>query len=827
MSHQNPNFPSRPGTPVGREIGSTQNWSQSQPQQNMMPTMGTGQPSNMGMPGTGQRQMSPLDQLQSMMRSGQVKNNFSYEERKGSTNIDYSSVDSFINGGTDGEKSQSELMSLRREDAKNAVAPLIMHIANEYALRNSRFKTVELMITQFAMKFTEGHPVKTVHKYWEMMCNNSNMRQAIGFNVGTLFAHQMATGIMHEAVPDSRQSELLYQGCIDNILAIELCRWLTQSPSARATLQEEGPIGVHFRKRLLDQYRDRAPSISDSFAFMGIDSPYDGFEPKLEETLDHASDPANYVIKQYARPPEPYHQPVADAFQYQPSPESRTPVTDMLFELNRLEQENLAKQTTEQSQQRSPQSYYREETLPETNTSWTDDEDDAPLVFGEPTVIQDDFYGMTPDNHHKYNWKERLIAVPHTNLFTTDEEMLEVLRDAFFRGSYRYMRSIPGYVTVFTLDENGLPNGDDYLINIRGRSVETFLTNPELLLPHLKETEDGIVEVRNVDLVVDEEEQYDLDAVKMAAMEDREARHTLIEEIAVRDLEEQDREAMHVHTVGTRKGIMHATTNIEVHHESTLMSSPSAVTEVYRCLSMLVKDRPVNTSYFDFIRNVYHTIGRQFIEEGELIRIIDTYLKTELERHMIDRYGYSNDPKSNHYFQVHTLTDCFDDLEDEILKLCPEAHAELSTNKTSQTLISKSQCFVDRVEALRILTANIRPKSRTRAVEEYDAAMRVLFVREVIITRISNMAPPVNSAGESIAIVKRSEVPSLFKLISTAYGSASSKLKPGAEQIIVFTDASDQRWTFQTNRYDGGNVGTLRKLNRQDRLGLLDLMVTN
>lgn len=829
MSHQNPNFPSRPGTLPGREIGTGSTWNQPQQQTSgMMPGVSNAMPNN-GMPGTqGGRQMSPLDQIQAMMRSGQLNNSVSYEERKSPTNMDYSSIDNFINGGSADGQSQSDIMALRREEAKNTVAPLIMHIVNELVMRNARFKSLEIVTKNFSVKFTDGYPVKVVKKYWEMICNNSTIRQTIGMNAGTLFAHQMATGIMADAPPDARQSELLFQGCLDNTLAMELCRWLSVSPSGRQLLLEDGPAGTRFRQRLMDQYRERAPSISESFAFMGIPSPYDGFEPKLEEQLDHASNPANYAVENpglYGVAPEPYHTPHASV-NLSVNPESTTPVTDMLFELNRRMEENKKREQEEQIRSgQVEQTYYREELTPHEGNDWGFD-DDQPIVFGEPTGGYSDYERMNRDNHTQYNWKERLIAIPHTNLFTADEEMLEVMRNAFFRCDYRYMRSIPGFVTVFTLDHEGIPNPDDRLISTRGRKVETFLTNPELLLPELKETEDGIVEVREVELTVDEEEQYDLDAVREAALEDTQIRNTFIDEVAVNDLEQHDREAFHVHTMGRREGTMHATSNVEVHYETTLMNSPTSVGEVYRCLPMLIKDHTVNTSYFDFIKQVYSTLGRQFLQEGELVRLVDTYLKTELERHMIERYGFDNTPNSDFCFEVHTLTDCSDELADYIAKVCPEAYDELSKSVTSQTLIAKSQCFLDRTEALRLLTANIRPKSRTRAVEEYDAAMRVVFVREVIITRISNMVPPVNSAGDTISIVKRSELPNLFKLVAAAYGTASSKLKPGAEQVIVFTDASDQRWTFQTNRYDRSNVGTLRKLKDGEHLALLELMKT-
>lgn len=828
MSHQNPNFPSRPGTPPGREIGTGPTWSGTPPNNpTMMPGVNT---NTAGMPmagAPGQRQMSPLDQLQAMMRAGQLNNNVSYEERKSPTNMDYASVEDFINGGGDGQ-SQSDIIALRREEAKNTVAPLIMHITNEFVMRSTRFKSLEIVVKNFSVKFTQGNQVKAVKKYWEMLSNNSTIRQTIGMNAGTLFAHQMATGIMADAPPDARQSELLFQGCIDNTIAMELCRWLTSSPSARNLLIEDGPVGAHFRKRLMDQYRERAPAISESFAFMGIPSPYDGFEPKIEQQLDHVSNPMNYAVENpslYGRAPEPYHT-AAGIMSYDVNPESSTPVTDLLFELNRRTEANKAKELEKELKEAgSVHSYYREELKPTEPEPWGFD-DDEPINFGEQTGGFNNYDAMTRDNHERYDWKERLVAIPHTNLFTTDAEMLNIIRVAFHRNDFRCIRSVPGFVTVFTLDADGIPNPDDRLIPTRGRKVETFLTNPELLLPELKETEDGIVEVREVELTVDENEQYDLEAVREAALEDKEIRNTLIEEIAVSDLDQHDREASHVHTMGRVEGVMHATSNIEVHYETMLMNSPSAVSEVYRCLPMLIKDRAVNTSYFDFIRQVYSVLSRQFIEEGELIQKVDTYLKTELERHLIERYGFDNTPGSNFYFEVHTLTDCVDELPEIIRDMCPEAYDELCKSTTAQTLITKSQCFLERVESLRLLTANIRPKSRTRAVEEYDASMRVLFAREVIVTRISNMSPPVNSAGEAIAIVKRSEVPNLFKLISAAYGSAAKHLNAGAEQVIVFSDASDQRWSFQTNRYDRSNVGTLRKLKDGEHLALIDLMKT-
>lgn len=819
----NPNFPTRH---TGREIPSTHGTTGAP----IMPTVQTAGMTPMGMGGMGQmpgmgKQQSPLEIIQAQLRSGQLKNNFSYEERKSQTNLDYSCVEAFMNGEGDGQ-TQDDLMKLRMEEAKNMVAPIIMMIAQEFSLRQGRFKALEIVMRNFAGKFTGGVGVKTVEKYWHMVGTNSQVRMAIGTNVGVLFAHQMASGIIQDAAPNPAQSEKLFHGCIDNVLAMELSRWLTQNPGARAMLQEDGLLGVQFRKGLMNQLNARQGAISESYAFMGIECPYDGFEPKFEESLDRHSDPSSYILGQhhYAAP-APYGQYVPEQprgqQQQQQAPSS---VTDMLFALNAKTAENQAMANAQSGG--IDYSSYADQTVNNVQEQYYEEPEEA-IVYGQSSNMYTDFDRMTAENARNFDWHSQLVEIPGTGMYTAPNHIVRALNRAFFGGSARWMRSYPYHLTVFTLNAEGYPNRDDRVISLRGRSVETFLTNPNLLLPLLEDTPNGVMEVRQVEVTVDENEQYNLKAVREAACESDDVRNTLLPEVAYTNIESYDQEANLVHKAGRRDGIPHATTNIEVHHESVVMESTTQVSEVYRGLSMLNKNNSQNMSYFDFIRKVYNVISNQFLEEGPLVMKIDQYLSNELERHMIERYGFDNNPNSDFYFKVHTLTDCFDDISDVIYQRCPEAHQELSNSYTAQTLIAKSQCFIERAEALKILLNDIRPNSRMRAVEEYDASMRVLFVREVVVTRISNMSPPVDTAADSISVIKRSEFPDLFKLIAIAYSGASRKLLNGPEQFVVFTDASDTRWSFQSNRYDRGNVATLRRLAHNNNATMMDLMPTH
>lgn len=830
MSNHNPNFPQRPSGP---EIGATAQQNQwGQPQ---MPTVGAAtqpggmNPMNPMSPmGNGGRQMSPLDQVQAMLRSGQFKNKFEYEERKSPTNMDYSAVDEFMNGGSGGEASAQQLLDMRREEAKNAVAPMIVHICSDFMMQKQRFRELETVTKQFSAKFTGGYPVKVVEKFWTMICNNTQIRQTIGVNVGTVFAHQMASGLMYDQAPTPQQSASIFHGCIDNILAMELGRWLTASPTGRILLNEDGDAGKVFRRRLMEQILEKSPHISASFSFMDIPSPYEGFEPSFEETMDMASSPLTYAVHAAnLQAPQPYGAAPTAYTSITQDLNAQTPASDMLDRVNaQINEQRRREQEQAYRDQGMGNSYYMGEQVhnePEPHHNlWEDNS----LSFGEVQHSYTNWDEMNSFNKDNYKWREELVNIPGTNLFTAANEVVRGIHRAFFNGYYAKLRSGAGTITVFSLDEFGNPNADDRRLPLKGRPVETFLTNPELLLPLLAETEDGIIEVREVEVPVDEDQQYDLTPVRKAACADDRIRTTMIDEIAFSDLEAQDREVAIVHTAGRRNDIPHATSNVEVHYETLLMDTPARVSDVYRSLSMLTKSNKQATNYFDFVKGVYHTLTQNFIQDGPLLEKVDFYLKNELERHMIERYGFSNDPESNEHFSLDTLTDCYQDLPKRIESICPEAAYELSNFVTSQTLINKSQCFVPRKEALDILTANIRPNSRVRKLEEYDAAMRVMFVREVVVTRISNMVPPVQSASDTVSIVKRSEHPNLFKIIEVTYGQAAAKVHAGAEQFIVFSDVSDKRWTFQTNRYDGQNVGTLRTMKFGGSTTMMELAAT-
>ncbi|AGB07260.1 hypothetical protein [Vibrio phage VP4B] len=802
MSHNNPNFPQQPFTraAAGRQIDDpSDNWNgmNTMPQNNMgmpqmgMPSMNAGMPSMGGTPAMGQRQMSPIAQLEAVSRQIGLDNDYA---PKTTTNNDYSVVNEFINGGAQG--GDQDLVRLKTEEAKSVVAALPIAIMGDFQHRKGHYSAFEVAINEFAHKFTTPNQVQIVYKFRDMINNSLKFRQNIGFNVGVIVAANTATAIINDKPHSLRETNLLLLGALDNVIAMELVKWLSASTQARNELMAEGQIGQYFRRRLADQFRDRRDHVNESFNFLNVPSPYDGMESKMEIVMDMSSDPTPYAHNPTVHG---YRPPSLNFGDVGAEMSGRTMSDEELLAYNRHLEETFLRP--------------KPPTMPEPSYNHYEEEAPTTIVFGESHAPREDLEEMTAQNHEEFDWMSKLVVVPKSQLWTADNETVDYLRNAFYDGRYDCLRTAPGCLTVFTLDINGKPNSDDRIINLGGRPMETFLTNPKLLLPLLEETPAGVVEVEQVEVKLDENEQYDLAALKEAAKATPNIRNTLIEDFASSDLEAYDREAEVIHFGGKREGIVHATSNVEIHYQGVVLGNPEEVKEVYRTMGMLVKGNEQNLNYFDWIKTVYTALGQRHIEKGEFLQMVDSYLSQELERHVVDRYGFSNDSSHARPFTVDTLTDCFLDAAESIQRICPEAYEELSNVKTSRTLIAKSQCLLDHVEGLMVMCKNARIKSRIVSVENYNASIRVCFAREVIVTRVSNMVPPVERAEETVAVMKRSENPDFFSVITAAYTTAIARLHEGAEQIVIFTDVpKGGRWVFQTNRYDGSNVGSIRKV---------------
>lgn len=820
MSHNNPNFPQQPFTraAAGRQIDDpSDNWGGmgTTPHANMgMPQMGMpSMNTNANMPsmggGTaamGQRQMSPIAQLEAFSRQIGLDNDYA---PKTVTNNDYSGLNEFLNGGRDG--GDVDMMRLKTDEAKSMVAAIPVAITGDFQHRKGHYNAFEVAINEFAHKFTRPYAVAAVFKFRDLINNSLKYRQNIGFNAGVIVAANSATAIINDKPLSMKETNLLLLGALDNVIALELVKWLSASTQARNDLMAEGPMGQQFRSRLGDQFRARRDDVNESFNFLNVTSPYDGLESRMDIVMDHSSDPTPYAhnptVHGY-RPPAINYGDVGSEMS------GRTLSDEELLAYNRYLEETYLRP--------------KPPTMPETFHNYQEDTGPT-IVFGESTAPREDLEEMTAQNHEEFDWMSKLVMVPKAQLWTADNETVDYLRKAFFNGRYDCLRTAAGCLTVFTLDINGKPNSDDRIINLGGRPMETFLTNPKLLLPLLEETPEGVVEVTEVEVKLNEDEQYDLAALKEAAMATPNVRNTLIEDFASSDLETYDREAEVIHFGGKREGIVHATSNVEIHYQGVVLGSPEEVKDVYRSMSMLIKGNEQNLNYFDWIKTVYTNLGQRHIEKGELIQMVDAYLSKELERHVVDRYGFSDDRTQDNCFTVSTLTDCFLTAADDVKRLCPEAYEELSSVKTSRALIAKSQCLMDHVEGLMVMCKNARIKSRITSVEDYNASVRVCLAREVIVTRISNMVPPVQRAEETIAVMKRSEQPDFFSVISAAYTKALARLHEGAEQIVIFTDVPNGgRWTFQTNRYDSSNVGSIRKLKpNRTNLTIMPLEMTH
>lgn len=445
-------------------------------------------------------------------------------------------------------------------------------------------------------------------------------------------------------------------------------------------------------------------------------------------------------------------------------------------------------------------------------------------------TLRTDYENMTMDNHMGFAWHDELVQVPGKNLYTTTKDILDHLRRVFFHNEGRLLRASSTLVTVFALTQAGEPAyASDRVFPLKGRKLETFLTNPELLLPLLESADDGNVDdVSRLHLNVDPDEQYDLAAVRMQALEARRASLIEVSEVAYSDLPTHDEEASIIHAEASEAAgeNIHATTHVEVHYTTATLSRATKVNEVYRKLPNLVKGTEVNLNYFNFIRKTYNTVAENFIDEPDFVMQLDEYLTNEFNRHMVERYGFDNTPGSDFCFEINTLGMNTDQLIQMVNNVCPEAYEELSSPATSGTLIEKSQCFYTRANANKLMEANKR-KSRMQKHMEYDNNLRIQFVREVIVTRISEMSPPVSTPLDTVASVQRSEHPDFFKVIAAAYGDATKRTAPGAEQVVIFSRVGGGRWSFNTNRYDRNNVGTLRRIADTSNLTMMRLTQTH
>lgn len=813
MSHNNPNFPQQPFSraAAGRQIDDpADNWStSSRAQGNMgmptmgMPSMGGGMPSLNQNPN--QRQVSPMVQLEALSRQIGLDNDYG---ARTTTNNDYSSVNEFLNGSGGGDV---DMIKLKTEEAKGVVSQIPPQLMSEFQHRQGRYSYFDVAINEFAHKFTNPAPCQTVFKFRELINTSMRFRQNIGFNVGVVLASNLAQSIVNDEPINPQQTNKLLLGCLDNVIAMELIKWLSANNAARDQLFGEGPVGQVFRNRLTEQHAARRDAVNDMFAYLGLSSPYEGLEAKLSIVMDHSSDPTRYahnpVVHGYVPPSLNYGDVGSEM-------SGKTLNDQEMLDYNRHLESMLL--NTKPS---APEPVSRRDQYEEFQPT---------IVFGESNAPSTDLSTMTASNHNSFDWMSKLVPVPKTQLWTTDNETLAYLRNTFFGGRFDRLRTAEGCLTVFTLNVEGTPNEDDRIIDLNGRPMETFLTNPSLLLPLLEETANGIVEIEDVKVVIDEEEQYNLEALRTAAMGTTNVRNTLIEDFASSDLEAYDREAEIVHSSGRRGGVVHATTNVETHYQSVIVGAYEDVRDIYRTMGMIVKGEEQNLSYFDWLKMTYTTLGNHHIEKADFLAMADKYIASELERHMVERYGFSNDPSDHRSFNMPSLvSDCLN-LDELIQEMCPEAYEELSTPKTSRTLIAKSQCLLPHVDGLTLMSKNVRAKSRIANLENYNASIRVCFAREVIVTRISNMVAPVQRVEETVAVIKRSEMPDFFSVISYAYSKASARLHDGVEQLVIFTDVNNGRWSFQTNRYDGGNVGTIRRLKQGvSNLTVLPLEMTH
>lgn len=782
----NPNFPARQGLTISNP-GTNSGLN--------MPTAGMpGQPNNaMGMNmGMGQ-QINPLQQLRGVI-SQTRQLDFSDTS---ATGINYETVNSFFQSGGD----NGPLESQRAEEVKNQLAPVIYQIAKEFADQNGKYAIIENGFKALATTFTNGTTAPSAEKFWTTVLKSASNRRTIGLNIGIVMAYNVGQILLSGGSPDQLVMKSILNGSSFNIFAMEMARYLTQSQTALHFSMSNGPIEDVFRNGLLKVHNHVSDDLSKCFCFFDIPDPYDKFIPCFDLKTDPKANPHNFVIGQYGRPDVSY------------GPEPKWGY-DSKGQLDAAGQEATA--TYE---------YLRKKRAAmKIETSDYEEPDSNAISYGLPTRGRTDFINMTKSNIKEFDWKSKLVNVPGTDWYIADDDLVSGLRNTYFGGEYTALRTQWGKATLFGFFSDGRLNPDALLVDIGNYTVDKFLTDPKSLLPLLEENNGKVSVATQHDTKLDEEGRWDLDDVVECLELDHQPLVTLIPEHINKDWEKnQKRIKIYHEEIAKKANKTTATSNAETRFEEIVLSSETEAKNVYRFLKPLIKTGGgYDGSYFDFIEYTYERLGKYFSNVPGILMVVDQHLSKELERWMVERHGFSNNESSKKRFCVDTLTDCYYDLRSILGDLCPAAYEELLDKKRGLKLIQRSRCFLDESTTDDFLTDLIEVNSPTYDVEKQLIEKTVLYCRELVVTRVSRCGVPVKDSRDTVSYVKRSERPDLFAIIERSYGKLADRyLNQGAEQIIIFTDAGDSTWTFQSSSYDPNNVGTMRQLhNNKDLLRL-------